>query len=211
MALAFWWRGKSRFVGGILIVFVGLTLVAFMPDIWTERMATIPNYAEDRSAIGRISAWWNAWNIAFNYPFGVGFNAARPELFARFSPYPDFVHAAHSIYFQVLGNHGFGGLVIFLGLWISTWRSARWLRREGAKVPETLWCADLGAMCQVSLLGFAVGGAFLSLSYFDLPYNIMVLVVLARVWLTKRSWESEALHPPRWSLIPGLAPTPRRA
>jgi hypothetical protein len=32
-------------------------------------------------------------------------------------------------------------------------------------------------MCQVSLIGFAVGGAFLSLAYFDLPYNILVIVV----------------------------------
>ena len=33
-------------------------------------------------------------------------------------------------------------------------------------------------MCQVSMTGYAIGGAFLSLAYFDLPYNILVLVVL---------------------------------
>ena len=46
-------------------------------------------------------------------------------------------------------------------------------------------------MCQVSLIGYAVGGAFLSLAYFDLPYNIMVIVVLARRWLDRKAWLEE--------------------
>ena len=33
-------------------------------------------------------------------------------------------------------------------------------------------------MCQVSLLGYGVGGAFLGLAYFDLPYHIMAIVVI---------------------------------
>jgi putative inorganic carbon (hco3(-)) transporter len=204
MAALLWWRGKSRIVGGILIVLVGITLIAFLPDSWSNRMSSIDNYEEDRSAMGRISAWWNAFGIAKTYVFGVGFNAARPELFARFSPYPDFVHAAHSIYFQVMGNHGFIGLAIFLGMWIATWRWAGALRREGAQQPETRWCADLGAMCQVSLAGYAVGGAFLSLAYFDLPYNIMMLVVLSRCWVSAKAWESEPSYPTRWWTPPGL-------
>lgn len=205
MAGLLWWRGKNRILGGVLIALIGISLIAFMPESWSDRMSTIDNYEEDRSALGRISAWWNAWGIAKNYPFGVGFNPARGELFARFSPYPDYVHAAHSIYFQVLGNHGFIGLFIFLGMWISTWRSAGWLRAKGREQPETVWAADLGAMCQVSLAGYAVGGTFLSLAYFDLPYNIMMLVVLTRVWVATRGWEREPAYAQRWYLPPGLS------
>jgi len=204
-ALLLWWRGRSRFLGGIIMVLTALALVAFMPETWSDRMDTIADFQEDRSAMGRISAWWNAWNLAFHYPFGIGFDAARPELFARFSPYPEFVHAAHSIYFQVLGNHGFVGLFLFLLMWGATWQSAGWLRVNGRKNDATKWCSDLGAMCQVSLLGYAVGGAFLSLAYFDLPYNIMVLVILARVWIQTRGWEREPAYLPGWKTIPGLA------
>ena len=35
---------------------------------------------------------------------------SRPEMFARYAPDPDDVHDAHSIYFEVLGEHGFVGL-----------------------------------------------------------------------------------------------------
>jgi hypothetical protein len=38
-------------------------------------------------------------------------------------------------------------------------------------------------MVQVSLIGYLVGGTFLSLAYFDLPYNLLVLVVLTRRWV----------------------------
>ena len=203
--LFLWWRGRNRFSGGIFMIVTALSLLAFMPDTWSDRMDSITDYQGDRSAMGRISAWWNAWNLAFHYPFGVGFDAARPELFAIYSPYPDFVHAAHSIYFQILGNHGFIGLFLFVLMWAATWHSAGWLRTHGSKIEAAKWCADLGSMCQVSLLGYAVGGAFLSLAYFDLPYNIMVLVVITRVWIQSRGWEREPVYLPGWKTIPGLA------
>jgi putative inorganic carbon (HCO3(-)) transporter len=211
MAGLLWWRGRNRMVGGVLIIVAGLALVAFMPESWSERMSTIENYEADRSAMGRISAWWNAWGIAKTHLFGVGFNAARPALFAQFSPYPDFVHAAHSIYFQILGNHGLIGLLLFVAIWISTWRSAGWVRVNGAKQPESVWAADLAAMCQVALAGYAVGGTFLSLAYFDLPYNIMVLVVLTRVWVATRGWEREPAYAKRWYMPPGLSPRATKA
>ena len=191
MVFWIWWNGEKKFAVGILIVLIAIPLISFMPDSWSERMSTILKYEQDGSALGRISAWWNAWNLAFHYPLGVGFYAARPELFALYSPYPDSVHAAHSIYFQVLGNHGFVGLAIFLGIFVVTWRSAGWLRHQKFPSPDAKWCNDLGAMCQVALAGYAVGGAFLSLAYFDLPYVIMALVALTRMWVQRQAWKTE--------------------
>ena len=204
MSILLWWRGKNRLGVGIVMLVTAAALLVFMPDTWTHRMSTISSYEEDTSAMGRISAWWNAWNLAFHYPLGVGFNAARPELFALYSPYPDVVLAAHSIYFQMMGNHGFIGLAIFLLIWITTWRSAGWLRTQTTDAAEAKWCKDLGAMYQVSLIGFAVGGAFLSLSYFDLPYNISVLIMLTRRWVKTRGWEREPAYEGGWRSIPGL-------
>lgn len=201
MGLLLWWRGRNRLATMVPIVVVGLALVAFMPEQWNERINSIGEYQEDGSAQGRFSAWWTAWGVAQHYPFGAGFLVARHELFAAYSPiYPQtgMVHAAHSIYFQVLGNHGFVGLFLFLMVWLTTWSSANWLRKHGKQDPQAAWTSDLGAMAQVSLVGYAVGGAFLSLSYFDLPYNIMMLVVLARVWVQKRAWEKEPAPVKGW-------------
>ena len=190
---------------GFLLVLFAIPLIAFMPDEWSARMSTIDSYETDGSAMGRINAWWVAWRIGWNYPLGVGFNQMTPALFAQFAPNPKNFKVAHSIYFQIIGNHGFIGLFIFLGIWISSWRSANWLRNQKDPSPEVAWTVELGAMCQVSLVGYLVGGVFLSLAYFDLPYNVMAAIVLTRVWVEKQSWKTEPAKEPRWSNLLGIS------
>ena len=41
-------------------------------------------------------------------------------------------------------------------------------------------------MMQVALVGYSVGGAFSNLAYFDLPYNLLAIIVLTRLYL----WET---------------------
>lgn len=192
MVSVLWWRSDKKIVVAGLLVVAGMALLLFMPEQWWTRMGTISTYEHDASATGRINAWWMAWNLARANFFGGGFMIYMPDLFARYAPDPLDVHAAHSIYFMVLGEHGFVGLLLFLLLWLFVWRSAGRLRVRGQQLPQTQWLSHLGAMCQVSLAGYAVGGAFLSLSYYDLPYNILVLVVLGCRWMDRQEWVREA-------------------
>ena len=192
MATVLWWRSPAKLKYGLIIAVVGIVALAFMPEAWMTRMTSIGEYKADASAMGRINAWWMAWNLASDRFLGGGFEIYTPEIFSAYAPDPLDLHQAHSIYFQVLGEHGFVGLFIFLLLWVMVWRQAGKLRKEGLAQPETHWISYLGAMCQVSLAGYAVGGAFLSLAYFDLPYNLLLLVVLSRRWLDRKAWIEEA-------------------
>ena len=191
MGSVLWWRSPGKLRSGLAIFFIGVVALFFMPEKWMERMTSIGEYKSDASALGRINAWWMAWNLASDRLLGGGFEIYTPDIFAKYAPNPLDLHQAHSIYFQVLGEHGFIGLFLFLLMWGLVWRQAGKLRKEGKLRPETQWVSHLGAMCQVSLAGYAVGGAFLSLAYFDLPYNILLLVVLARRWLNRKGWEEE--------------------
>jgi len=192
MTVVMWWRGSHKLVSGVVLGLIGFALIAFMPGQWEARMVTIANYEQDQSAMGRINAWWMAWNLANDLPMGGGFDIYRRVVFARYAPDPTDVHAAHSIYFQVLGEHGFVGLVLFLLLWLLVWRSAGWLRRHAREPQAAKWAAELGSMIQASIAGYLVGGTFLSLAYFDLPYNLMLLVVVARRWVQEKGWERDA-------------------
>jgi putative inorganic carbon (hco3(-)) transporter len=192
MAVSLWWYGGRKMGLLLIILGAGIALLLFMPEEWTTRMSTISEYQSDASAMGRINAWWMAWNLAASNFLGGGYEIYNLFTFGLYAPNPTDVHAAHSIYFQILGEHGFIGLFLFILMWWLVWLSASGLRNLGNDNPQTKWASDLGAMCQVSITGYAVGGAFLSLAYFDLPYNILVLVVLAKRWVDRKAWlESE--------------------
>jgi putative inorganic carbon (HCO3(-)) transporter len=186
MAALMWVRSEHKAVSAVVIIALAASLVAFMPGTWDARMQTIDANKLDSSAEGRINAWKMAWNLAKDRPIGGGFEVITPELFARYAPNPNDIHAAHSIYFQVLGEHGFPGLFLFVLLWWLVWRHAGRMRRLGAPGSGAGWARHLGGMIQVSLIGYLVGGAFLSLAYFDLPYDLLVLVVVAQMVLAEK-------------------------
>ncbi len=191
MGAMFWWRSQRKMMMGLLIVIVLIALIPIMPESWWHRMDTIQTYEEDGSAMGRINAWIVAWEVGKRHFFGAGMSYQYPDFFYAYGAYETTVRAAHSIYFQILGNHGFLGLGLFFLLWISTYRSAGWLRKHTRGISEAKWAGELGAMVQAGLVGYAAGGAFLSLAYFDLPYDMMVMVVLAKKWVETQGWERD--------------------
>ncbi len=190
MGAVFWWRSPRKGLTTVLIIVSMIALLPMMPDAWWDRMATLGTYEQESSAQTRMYAWEVAWGVASHYFFGAGMSYQHPVLFMEYGN-TTWVIAAHSIYFQILGNHGFIGLFLFLALWITTMQSAGWLRKNARGDQRTEWTADLGAMVQVSLIGFAVGGAFLSIAYYDFPYDLMVLVVVTRKWVEERAFENE--------------------
>jgi putative inorganic carbon (hco3(-)) transporter len=182
----FWIKGNNKVVWGVAFVMIAILLLPLMPEQWWARMSTIRAYDADDSALGRINAWWMAFNLAKDRLFGGGFMIYFAPVFQLYSPDPDRVHAAHSIYFQVLGEHGFIGLFLFLAVGVGAWVAARSMIQIGKSDPALKWAVDLGAMAQLSMVGYAVTGAFLSLAYFDLPYNVMAICVLANHILKKQ-------------------------
>ena len=194
MALLLWTRVSQKGLFGILILVGGLGIAALMPQEWYDRMNTISTFQQDASAQGRLGAWRMTWNLATDRFFGGGYAIYNEPTFLVYAP-DETVFVAHSIYFQILGEHGFVGLGLFLLMWMVTWHWAGWLRTKARRDPETEWASVLGSMVQVSLVGYAVGGAFLSLAYFDLPYYLLVMVVLTRRWV-ERQWAGKNIDPP---------------
>ncbi len=198
-------KGKYPVRTSLLLVLFVVLAIGFMPDTWTSRMDTVRSYEADNSAMSRIWTWTTLWNAALDHPFvGVGFVADNRAVFDKYAPldgpYAVFkgqIFVAHSIYFQMLGEHGFVGFGLFMLLGVLTWTSAGRLARQTRDDPEFgPWMPLLMRMVQVSLIGYAVGGAFLSLAYLDLPYYIMGFVVTAGAIVRRREKEAAAVPAP---------------
>jgi probable O-glycosylation ligase (exosortase A-associated) len=186
MGIFLWLKSRHKVRIGLLLLLAIPPALAFMPEKWAERMDTINTYEEDGSVLGRFNAWWMAYNLAKDRPlFGGGFEIITPDLFYRYAPNPLDLHAAHSIYFQALGEHGFVGLGLYLLLGFLMWRTGSWIIRNTANREDYRWASGLATMLQVSLVGFSVGGAFLSLLYFDVPYYLMCAMVATRLVVEK--------------------------
>jgi probable O-glycosylation ligase (exosortase A-associated) len=113
---------------------------------------------------------------------GAGLESWQRGSFARYAPEPTNVHAAHSIYFGVIADHGWIGFLLWLSIYVMIWFLASWVIRHGREFTDLDWAVRLARMMQVGLLAYATGGAFLSLSYFDLSWHyVSIVVMLAEV------------------------------
>jgi putative inorganic carbon (HCO3(-)) transporter len=196
VALVMWWNSRRKLLLTLAVPAVAVVLLAFMPAQWVDRMNTIKGADEDASTLGRFNAWRFAFELAKARPLtGGGFRSFTPELFYRFAPDPENHHAAHSIYFEMLGDHGFVGLGLFLAMLFLTLLSASGIRKRARGQPELLWATDLSAMIQTSLVVYMVGGASLSLAYFDLPYHLVVIVVACKEVVARQIQSASTAEP----------------
>jgi len=175
-------KSRRRVLFTVLAIVFASAFLSFMPEQWLDRMHTIERYEEDGSSLGRINAWRFAVNVAIAHPItGGGFEAFTKDMFLRYAPNPESHHDAHSIYFEMLAEQGFIGLALFLTLGLFSWWSAGWIKKATAGMPDMYWASDLASMSQVGLVSYAIGGAFLGMAYFDLPYHIVSIIVLTKV------------------------------
>jgi len=182
MGLFLWIKSRNKIFTGIYMGVAVFIIASVMPQEWYDRMNTIKTYEEDPSAMGRINAWHTAFNVAKDRITGGGFEMFQAPTFRQYAPEPFQVHDVHSIYFEQIGEQGFIGFGIFMTLALFSWLRARQIIRASKRDPDLKWAGDVAAMIQVSLIGYAAGGAFLGLSYFDLPYHLMaILVVTAKI------------------------------
>ena len=188
-------NSRNKFGSLALVVATGVLIYMLAPESWFERLNTINDASDDGSFMGRVVAWKISWLIAMDHPlFGGGMHAVqrllvwdtyRPFLYLldsviRTPPADTFPHAAHSTYFEVLGDTGFIGLALFLGVVGLGFWNCRSIMRMGRRHPSLAWAVDLGRMMQITLVVYCVTTALLSMGYFELFYIVVALLSRCR-------------------------------
>lgn len=185
-----WLRSPRKMLSLFGILVAGMIMLLYAPPEYFQRMQTISHYQEEGSAIGRILAWKAGTNMALDNPLlGIGAGNFPVAYGTRYKPAEasNEWKTAHSSYFLVLGEMGFTGLILLLGLVIGNIRLNQRVRgivltRAGPEAdPVAVKAAGRQLyMLTAAMLGFATAGAFLSAAYYPHVFILTGLLLAAR-------------------------------
>ena len=169
-------RTKRRTVGIAVVIALGLAYWHDGGSIMKKRATTITDYSVSQSAEDRLDAWTAAIHMMEAHPLiGVGFASFGQAYPSYSNTHP---RIAHNTFFQIGGECGIFAAALYLILMGSTLNR---LRKNGAKLaqvrddPDARFYYLLNEACLYSLVGFFVGGVFLSLQNYSLWYYLLLM------------------------------------
>jgi len=186
-------RARRRILGFFALAIFAYGIMNFAPERLFERAASIQEHTDTSSKM-RLESWYVAWRFALDHPLtGGGFWVLdhEPVYDMYLSEYIR-AQSAHNIYLEVLADHGFPGLILYVSLILSSYFSLfrlKWLLRNK---PEAQWLVNYCKMIQISLAAFIIGGTFLPMSYWDYFYHLVSFVILLRAIAVKEGLLSPA-------------------
>lgn len=201
-------RHRMLYLGAVALI--GLAAVPFLPTAFTQRADTIKNYKADESASTRIAVWAWTWEYVKDHPLGGGFdvyrqNRIRYDIDTTQKPgdvgiadmpavkeIVDQGRAFHSSYFEMLGEQGFPGLLMWLcihlgGVWRMEYISRLYRRRNR---PDEAWVAPLATALQNSQIIYLVGSLFVGIAFQTFFYMLIALQIGFDTYLTRRRNEA---------------------
>ena len=188
---------KRRFLylglAGVLVV----AAIPFLPESYTKRMSTIENHQSDQSASTRVAVWMWTLEYVKDHPFGGGFDAYRgnrllvPTVKAQGTEnnvtltteyHVEEGRAYHSAYFEMLGEQGYPGFLLWawiqlLGIWQMERLRRRWKDR---KAEHEAWVAPLANALQLSQIVYFLGALFIGIAF--QPVMFMIIGLQCGLW-----------------------------
>lgn len=170
-------KHKINFKVIFAICMIPLLIYAVAPKSWFYRMSSIEDSTtSEKSAIGRIVVWrWTLDYVSDRPFFGGGFYSynANAGVLHHYQRGEEIEikqrggKAFHNIFFEVLGETGYGGLFLFLSILGHTILiNRRTIKRLGGD--ESV----IGGALNHSLIIYCVGGLFIGVAFYPWIYYL---------------------------------------
>jgi probable O-glycosylation ligase (exosortase A-associated) len=204
-------RSRHRLQCIVVAGLLAMTIPALAGDEIRQRFFSVAEYETDGSASSRFESWKAAIGIANAHPItGVGIR--NSNLFSYDYGADLIGRTIHSQYFQILADEGYPGLALYLvvvcSFFVVVWRVRRRMARRSDH--EALRAVAILNGVETSLLVFCIGGLFLSLEVFELPYLLILLGAQLAAVSRADAVDMETAHAPTGALSAQLAPVPAR-
>ena len=196
---------KRRMLYLALMAAITLGGIPFLPKSYTQRMDTIGGYQADSSASTRLAVW--KWTIEYakTHPLGGGFasyigNKLEIDMSYRTADGTtvkvvgyDFGRSFHNAYFEMLGEQGYPGLVLFLLIHLIGIFRMEVIRRTYRKHEgEHEWVAPLASALQHGHLVFMLGCSFVGIAFQPYIYFLIAVEIgfdrYVQTHIKKRAW-----------------------
>lgn len=213
-------HAKRRLLYGMGLALAALVAIPFLPASFTERMGTIQNYQADQSASTRLVVWMWTWDYTKKHPGGGGFDAYRSNSFTYFATRKEGApgserlvrekiveksRAYHNSYFEVLGEQGYLGFALWIGIHLlclgSSFSIYRRYRaggpqgeRDGEPDGQTGWIAPLALALFQGQLIMMLGATFVGIAY--QPFVFMLVALQIGLSTYVRRVARQAAHRP---------------
>jgi probable O-glycosylation ligase (exosortase A-associated) len=205
-------HAKRRFLYVGLMGLAAMVAIPFLPASYTQRMSTIENHKSDQSASTRVAVWMWTLEYVGDHPMGGGFDAFRGNkvkvetveaegsannVSRDVNEIYDQGRAYHSAYFEMLGEQGWPGLILWLwlqalGLWQMEKIRRRYQKRTG---PSEQWQGPLANALQQAQLVYLAGGLFIGIAY--QPFVFMLIGLQCALWSYLKRVDSPQRAPAR--------------
>jgi probable O-glycosylation ligase (exosortase A-associated) len=196
---------KRRLTYMAVIGLVGIASIPLLPQSFTSRMSTIQGYQADSSASTRLAVWAWTWDYVQDKPLGGGFEAYRQNKIAVDTVATTTVgsvtsldmrrgidegRAYHSSYFEMLGEQGFPGLILFLLIHaIGLVRMERLRRRYRGQEGDTAWISPLATALQYAQIIYLVGSLFVAIAFQPFAYMLIGVQIGFDGWVRRKERE----------------------
>ncbi len=177
-----WVQSKNKFMMTLACLAVAAGIAFATGEKFLQRMSTIGSYQSESSAAHRVLVW--KWTLEFvaTHPLGGGFDSYRINHIEI--PASDghpatiaFAKAFHSSYFEMLGEHGYPGFVLFIAITIGTMSKLRKVVKWSRSHPDVKWTGDLASAVISGMTVFLTSGAFVGLAFQPMFWYFVALGV----------------------------------
>jgi putative inorganic carbon (HCO3(-)) transporter len=196
-------RSRQKALFGFILA-VGVAGAAYMTSsVFLNRMQSIGSYQADSSAMVRIMVWKWTLEFATTHPLGGGFNSYLVNVIelpgdGQNAPEIQQGRAFHSSYFEVLGEQGYPGIIMFLLATGTSVLALRRLTKKTRKIPHLAWCADMSDALQSGILVFMTSGAFVGIAFQPIIWYFIAMSVSLREYVRRSEALGAVTTDPGW-------------
>jgi putative inorganic carbon (HCO3(-)) transporter len=184
-------KSKHRLVAIVAAIFLIPSIAPFLPNRVNDRYSELKNYEEEASAQSRFWNWEFCTRVGLANPMlGAGFDYYSLEAYERFFPefmqhWPGKVWSCHNTWLTIFGEHGLVGFGLWISLLTCSLFSLATIRSRTRHSQESFFWQQLTDLLLGSLVVYMVSGTFLDMAYFDLYYQLVAIILVAKDFVYK--------------------------